>query len=85
LIFLEFLEKFYRAIFFTWAKNAKKVGHAKNRTEPAREPGQAGRPGRIGPGGPGGGSPPISFGTRAFDFLVWSENFREVKKRKNGF
>jgi hypothetical protein len=47
-IFLEFLTKFYHAIFFTWAKNAKFVGHAKNRTEPASEPGQADRP--RGPG-----------------------------------
>jgi hypothetical protein len=84
-IFLEFLTKFYHPIFFTWAKNAKLVGHAKNRTEPASELGQADRPVPIGPGGPGGGSPPVSFGTRVFDFLVWSENFREVKKRKIRF
>jgi hypothetical protein len=77
--------KFYQAIFFTWARNTKIVGHAKNRTEPACRPGLAGRPGRIGPGGQGGGSPPVSSGTHVFDFLVWSKNFREVKKRKNGF
>jgi hypothetical protein len=40
------------------------------------------RPGPISLGGPGGGSPSISSGTRVFDFLVWLENFREVKKRK---
>jgi hypothetical protein len=40
--------KFYRAIFFSWAKNAKLVGHAKNRTEPAHEPRQVGRPGPTG-------------------------------------
>jgi hypothetical protein len=77
--------KFYPAIFFTWAIDAKIVGHAKNRTEPSRRPGQAGRPGPIILGGQGGGSPPDSSGTRVFDFLVWSENFREVKKRKKWF
>jgi hypothetical protein len=77
--------KFYQTIVFTWAKNTKIVGHVKKWTEPAREPGQADRPGPIGLGGPGSGSPPVSSGTRAFHFLVWSENFREVKKRKIWF
>jgi transposase InsO family protein len=71
--------------FFTWAENAKIVGHVKNRIEPAREPGQAGRPGPIGRGGLGGGLPSVSSGTHVFDFLVWSENLREVKKWKIWF
>jgi hypothetical protein len=62
--------KFYQTIFFTWARNAKIMGHAKNRTEPTRGPGLAGRPGPIGPGGQGGGSPLISSRTHVFDFLV---------------
>jgi hypothetical protein len=71
-------------MFFTWATDAKILGHAKNQTEPACELGQDGQPDPIGPGGPGNGSPLVSSGMRVFDLLVWSENFREVK-RKNGF
>jgi hypothetical protein len=56
-IFLEFFTKFYQANFSTWANNQKIVGHTKNRTEPAREPGQARWPGPISLEGPSGGSP----------------------------
>jgi hypothetical protein len=55
----------------------------KNRTEPPCEPRKAGRPGPTGPGGPGDGSPPVSSGTRIFDFLVWSENFKGSQEKEN--
>jgi hypothetical protein len=63
----------------TWATDAK------NQSKPACGLGQASRPGLIIPGGPGGGSPPVSSGRHVFDFLVWSKNFREVKKDKIWF
>jgi hypothetical protein len=81
-IFLEFFTKFYQANFSTWANNQKIVGHTKNRTEPAREPGQARWPGPISLEGPSGGSPQFFSRTHVFDFHVCSENFREIKKRK---
>jgi hypothetical protein len=58
------------------------VEQAKNQIELARELGQAGRPGPIDTETQGGGLPPFFSGTRVFDFHVWSENFREVNKRK---
>jgi hypothetical protein len=51
--------KFYRAIFFSWAENAKLKGYMENRTELAHKPRQAGQPGPTGPRGPSGGSPPV--------------------------
>jgi hypothetical protein len=83
LIFLEFLMKFYQAIFFSWAENAKQKGDTENRTEPAREPRQAGRPGPTGPGGRSGGLPPIYSEMQLFDFLLWLENSKGSLKKEN--
>jgi hypothetical protein len=41
---LEFLAKFFRAIFFSWAESAKLKGYTENQTELARKPRQADRP-----------------------------------------
>jgi hypothetical protein len=73
--------KFYRAIFFTWAENAKLVGHAKNQTEPACKPGKAGWPGPTDPGVQAAVCP--RFPLCVFDFLVWSYNFKGSQEKEN--
>jgi hypothetical protein len=61
------------------------MAHAKNRPAPARNSRQAGRPGLISPEGLGGSSPRVSFGTRIFDFLLWSEKFKGSQEKENEF
>jgi hypothetical protein len=75
--------KFYQAIFFSWAENAKLVGHAKNWTEPARKLRQAGQPGLTGPGDPSGGLPPrFPLGRTFLTFFFGQKNLRKSRKGK---
>jgi hypothetical protein len=71
-IFLEFLAKFYRANFLSWAKNVK--------YENAEQGAPAG-PVRPAQGGSSGGSPRFFPRTCLFDFLLWSENFKGSLKK----
>jgi hypothetical protein len=82
-IFREFLVKFYRANFFSWAENAKKGGTWKTGPDQPPEQGGSADPVRPAQGGPGGGSPQFFPGMLLFNFLLWSEKFKESLNKEN--
>jgi hypothetical protein len=80
---MEFLAKIYLANFFSGAKNEKKGRFTGDGTGPAPRAGWAGRTVRPAHCGPCGGSPRFFPDSLLFNFLLWSENFKESLNKEN--